>query len=212
MSITTYAELLTAVQSWLDRTDVAARAPDFVALGEAALNRTLRLRSMQASEALTLVQGERTVALPARFAEAVSLRVTVNTTEQHPTMLSLPQLDAQLRSTPGAPQAAAFGAQIEFDRPADAAYPVTLRYVRTLDLAADGTNTVLTAAPDAYLYSALVAAAPYLQEDARLGTWQTLLGQAVAELVLQDQRTQSKAVLTADAALLGRGHFDISGG
>ena len=42
MSITTYAELKTAIASWLNRDDLTSVIPDFIALTEAALNRDLR--------------------------------------------------------------------------------------------------------------------------------------------------------------------------
>ena len=45
-------------------------------------------------------------------------------------------------------------------------------------LATAGTNWLLTAAPDLYLYGALVESAPYLKEDARLQTWGQLFANA----------------------------------
>ena len=48
MAISNYSELQTAVANWLDRDDLTARIPEFIALAEARFNRVLRLRSMEA--------------------------------------------------------------------------------------------------------------------------------------------------------------------
>jgi hypothetical protein len=47
MSITTYAELQTAVANWLDHGLFAARIPEFIALFEACANRRLRVRQQE---------------------------------------------------------------------------------------------------------------------------------------------------------------------
>ena len=65
MSITTYAELQTAIASWLARSDLTASIPDFITLFEAAANRRLRVRQMESSTDLTPSSGE--VALPADY-------------------------------------------------------------------------------------------------------------------------------------------------
>jgi hypothetical protein len=44
MSITTYSELQQAIADWLERADLAARIPDFIALFEATANRLSRMR------------------------------------------------------------------------------------------------------------------------------------------------------------------------
>jgi hypothetical protein len=65
MSITTYAELQTAINSWLARTDLATNVPDFIANFEAAANRRLRVRQMETSTTLTPSSGS--VSLPADY-------------------------------------------------------------------------------------------------------------------------------------------------
>ena len=41
MAISTFTELKTAVDNWLARTDLAGRAPEFIALAEARMNREI---------------------------------------------------------------------------------------------------------------------------------------------------------------------------
>ncbi len=47
MSISTYAELQTAVGNWLNRADLTARIPEFIELFEARVKRDLRVRQME---------------------------------------------------------------------------------------------------------------------------------------------------------------------
>src|SRR5262249_15732181 len=65
MSITSYSELKTAVEGWLDHTLFTARVPDFIALFEATANRRLRTRWQEGSA--SLVPSARAVALPAAY-------------------------------------------------------------------------------------------------------------------------------------------------
>ena len=65
MSITTYTELQQAIADWLERADLAARIPDFIALFEATANRRLRLRQQEAVATLAPASGA--AALPADF-------------------------------------------------------------------------------------------------------------------------------------------------
>jgi hypothetical protein len=62
MAITTYAELKTAIENWLDHTLFTARIPEFIALFEACANRKLRARQQETSTNLTPSNGS--VALP----------------------------------------------------------------------------------------------------------------------------------------------------
>ena len=59
-----------------------------------------------------------------------------------------------------------------------AAYSINLYYYADLssDVTDDtATNLVLTAYPDLYLWGSLLMAAPFLNEDDRIGTWKGLL-------------------------------------
>src|SRR5215470_16731223 len=53
MSITTYAELQSAIGNWLDHSLFSARIPEFIALFEACANRRLRVRQQEATTNLT---------------------------------------------------------------------------------------------------------------------------------------------------------------
>jgi hypothetical protein len=60
------------------------------------------------------------------------------------------------------------------------------------------TNWLLASSPDIYLYGALLQAAPYLQDDARIQVWSSLYDRAMSELQTADDRGASSggALLT----------------
>ena len=52
------------------------------------------------------------------------------------------------------------------------------------------TNWLLTAAPDLYLYAALLESAPFLVDDKRIETWSGLYGRSMTSLLAQDARSR----------------------
>ena len=63
MAITTYVELQAAAANWLVRADLTTRIPEFIALAEARLNRTLRARLAEVEVSLSSTPGARIVLL-----------------------------------------------------------------------------------------------------------------------------------------------------
>lgn len=194
MAISTYAELIAAVQSWLHRSDLSAQAQNFVALGEAHLNRALRCPDMEAVAIVTAGTSDRYAALPSRFLEPLSLD-HLGESLQH--MTSAETARASLTAGAGFPCAYAVTSRIEFDRVPDQVYALTLSYVQSLDLHADGSNWLLTRHPDAYLFAALVESAPFIRDDDRLGLWMTRRDAAVREAGSSEMRRRP-AVLRTD--------------
>lgn len=68
MAITTYGELKTAVAAWLNKSNLTAVIPDFIALAEIDMRRDLRVAAMETLATGTL--GGNTLAHPDRFVEA----------------------------------------------------------------------------------------------------------------------------------------------
>ena len=79
--INTYATLQTAVANWLDRSDLTDRIPEFIALAEARMNRSLRLAIMLNVDETTLggadalVGGTRDYALPSGYLQMVDFHL-----------------------------------------------------------------------------------------------------------------------------------------
>jgi len=192
-TIATYTDLQNTVVEFLARDQDAsliARIPTFIQMCEAKLNRTLFVRQMEA-RATTLTTFGVTdceyIALPADFQSMRRVRLT--SASQRPTLdfMSAVQLD-QYRSQQGdvADQPlfyTMFGSEIELAPTPDGAYTVEIVYRQNIPpLATNGTNWLLTLAPDLYLYGALLESAPYIKKDERLETWGTLYGAALADL------------------------------
>lgn len=189
MSISTYDELIAAVGSWLARADLAAVTPDFVALAEARINRLIRTRDMETRATATTTAGSAYLALPGNFGGVRYVKLLSD-----PVRLLRPytpqQIDSLwLGSDVGQPQVyAVVGDAFRLAPAPDTAYTVEISYnrkVQTLS-SANPTNWLLTAHPDLYLYGALVAAAGYLGDDARVPVWKSQYDEALIELENQD--------------------------
>jgi hypothetical protein len=181
MAITTYSELKTAIANWLNRDDLTSVIPDFIALTEADIQRKVRHWRMEERSTATL--DARYTQLPDGFLEAVRFHLDV---DERPIELLTPLALQQRRQgnsdAGGKPQFyAIIAGQIEVWPTPDGSYTGELYYyARTATLTdSNTTNWVLTHFPDAYLYGALVHAAPYLVDDQRIGTWAALYQSAI---------------------------------
>jgi hypothetical protein len=196
MSIDSYAGLLQAVGDYAVRTDMGARAPEFVALAEARLNRVLRVRPMVGRTALSL--GAEYVSLPADYlgVRTLSLDGSPRGRLEFVTPDQMDQLKAS-RGAAGRPEAYAIaGTELRLHPAPDAAYGAELSYFRRLPpLASNTSNWLLAAAPDAYLYGALVQLG-ILTEDERLPAWSEAWNAAIGELTAADPAETLPPALT----------------
>lgn len=199
MAITTYAELVTSVQSWLHRSDLATQAVDFITLGEAHLNRNLRCPDMEATATVTTSISDRYSALPARFNEAVSLDYLGEPLRHYE---AADVARASMVNSAGLPTAFAVTSQIEFDRISDQAYSMTLSFVQRLDIASDVTNWLLTRHPDAYLFSAMAEAAPFIMDDDRVVLWTAKRDAAVMAAAGAEQARRPRVLRTSISGIL----------
>tara|TARA_R110000751_G_scaffold197261_1_gene302451 strand:+ start:2362 stop:2991 length:630 start_codon:yes stop_codon:yes gene_type:complete len=192
MAISTYSELQTAVANWLDRDDLAARIPEFIALCEARFNRSLRIRAMETLDiSVDTVSGTSTVALPTGYVQMrdISLITSPITQLQYLTPEIMNRLNAG--SFTGKPETYTIIANnILFGPTPDAVYDISMLYYKTFDALTDAapTNWVITNAPDVYLYGALLEAEPFLMNDQRVQLWATALTQSITTLQEQDNK------------------------
>lgn len=209
MAISTYAQLQTAVASWLNRSDLTTQIPDFITLAESALNRRLNLRVMTQEASLSTVASSRTVDLPTAFIEPLALwRLD---TDRVPLIFRLPET-MEISTTSGRPEYWAVDETIVFERPADAVYSLIFRYVKGFALSdTDTTNWLLTNHPDVYLFATLVEAAPYLRDDNLLAVWSARFERAVGEVMEKESRSRSLASLSTDLPVARRGWDWLTG-
>ena len=193
MAITTYDELKASIASWLNRDDLTAVIPDFIALAESGINRDLRHYKMVQRADATL--DSRYVQVPEDWLETMRFSITSGTTFRiEPTSIDdLVQLRQQNNDQSGRPRFYAnVGNEIEVFPTPDTEYAMQLMYYgKTPALSASNTyNWLLQDAPDAYLYGALVQSAPYLQDDVRTQVWASLYTNAIQSLQKSSDETR----------------------
>lgn len=190
MALSTYSDLQTAVANWLRRNDLAAAIPDFIALAEVRFSRELRLRSMETTA--TGTASGQTIAEPADLLKLQRLAITVSGAERELEYMS-PKSIGRYAGYTSTPQFfTTMNQQIVLGPAADASYPYTIYYIAKVPAlsSSNATNAILTNAPDVYLYAALLEAAPYLKDDARVTLWANAYQNAVQNLIQQDNEQQ----------------------
>jgi hypothetical protein len=201
MALTTYTELKTSIGDWLNRSDLTTAIPDFISLAEAQIERTLRTRQMivRANASFDAQYG----AVPSDFLETKSLKLTSTNPQTPLQFLSIDALDNEMTKYTASGKPKFFGVvggQFRIVPTPDSNYTTELTYYAKLTKLSSSvaTNWLLTSNPDIYLYGALLQAAPYLQDDARIQTWATLYERALNDLQTADDRGASSggALLT----------------
>ena len=185
MAITTYDELKASIANWLNRDDLAAVIPDFIALAEAGINRDLRHYKMIERADATL--DSRYVQIPADWMETVRFSITSGSTYRIELVSRDDMIEYRQKTlnASGRPRFYAnIGDTIEVFPTPDAEYGMQLQYYAKTPALSDtnADNWLLRDAPDVYLYGALVQSAPYLQDDARTQTWAALYSAALQSL------------------------------
>lgn len=193
MAITNYSELQTAVTSWSNSAIPSAIIPDLITLAEARFNRTLYLPQSETSATLTAAA---TIALPNDFRQLRNLYVDADS------KIQLVQVSpSALRSefpanATGRPRVfAIIDDQIVLGPSPDSGHDVEIVYYATIPALTVGspTNWLLTAAPDVYLFGALLQGQAYIRDDDAITLWKSALDEAMAELQVAGRRRQYSA-------------------
>ena len=198
MAISTYTELQTAVANWLDRDDLTARIPEFIALTEARFNRLLRIRSMETEADQATVAGTRSYSLPTDYRQMRTVHLTTSpiTAMSYITPEIMDRIWAG--STQGKPLSYTIkGNNIYVGPSPDVVYTIRFLYYKKISSLStlSPTNSILTDAPDVYLYGCLLEAEPFLQNDARVQLWATAFQQAITDIQEQDEKDRHSGEL-----------------
>jgi len=191
--IVDYASLQATVTEYLARdqdSTLIARIPTFIQLAEAKFNRQLFVRQMeQRSTALVNLTSDEPefISLPSDFQSMRRVRLSGVAGKPCLEFKSGVQLDEYrfgISDVAGQPRYfTVFGDEIELAPTPDDAYTIEMVYRQNIpSLVSNGTNWLLTIAPDLYLYAALLESAPYIKEDARIQTWGLGLTAALSDL------------------------------
>lgn len=189
MALSTYAELLTSIANWLNRDDLTSVIPDFVVLGEARINRDLRVRAMEETEEIFTVDGTATVALPTKFIAAKRLYISGSPNKILTYMTPEQMLARFPGSDTGEPRYYTIEeANFRFGPTPGSVYTIPVLYYKRLTALSSALNSVFTNNPDVYLQAALIEAWRYLKDEKRMADALELYRQAVHATHDTDQR------------------------
>lgn len=182
MAISDYGSLVTAVSNWLHRSDLAAQVPDFITLAELQMNSDIDSRAMESRTILTTTAGNEYITLPTDMMEMrrLLLQTSPTVTLKYVTPDEISS-DYATGRTDQPRVFAVIGGQVQLAPIPDAAYTIELTYKQRIPplSASSTTNWLITAWPNAYLYGALLAAQPYIVNDARLPTFEAMYRKAI---------------------------------
>lgn len=192
--LNSYSALKTEIAGWLDRDDLVTEIDTFIDLAEARHARDIRLRETLTRANLAISDGDRYVDLPADFLDIKSLRLLIPNVaygmRYYPNFhqVNVDQMTECSRNEAYTPSMFAIHEQIELDTEADQDYTAEIFYYTTVTPLSDSntSNEILVKAPDAYLYGALSATAPFLMNDERVQVWETLY-QGAIQGILADE-------------------------
>ena len=174
MALSTYSDLVAAVGTWLNRTDLASYAPDFIALAEERIYRNLRVKAMETALNETITGG--VVTVPADYIELKSAYLD-GSPAYALERLSVEEIYTKYptRASSAKPlYIAREGESFIFGPYPDGAYTLKgIYYARLAALSATNTSNWLTThAPSLVLFGALAEAAPFLKDDQRIMIWE----------------------------------------
>lgn len=213
MSITTYAELQTAVANWLHRDDLTAIIPDFIALAESRINCDLQANVKETDATLVTVIGQDYSALPTDFVSPIALNVLYSVgSVQEDVPQFLPQF-LNVSTAQSAPyQWAISGDVISYGQPLDQAYTIIFRYLGKFALSATATtNWLLTNHPDVYLWGSLLEAAIYAQDNDNMSLYGGKFENSLKFVKRKENRSRDVR-LRVDEALTSSGRSNILNG
>jgi hypothetical protein len=197
MSIATFAELKTAIGSWLGHELFADRYGDFITLFQAAACRRLKVRPMEMLTTLTPSFGA--AALPADYLGW--RRATVTSTPRTELTYVHPSYLQALYPTglSDLPRHFTIEASALKTRSSDSTAIELLYYAKT-PAVANALNWLLANHPDAYLFGSLAEAEAFGVNDERLPMWKSRRDEVLAEIASSEFRERGAMEIRAAGA------------
>lgn len=190
MGITSYSTLKSAIADWLLRDDLTAVIPSFISLAEAKFNR--RIRDYRMVKRVTFTIDAEYKDVPADWLQTVRfhLNTTPITTLEYVTPDQASEERIRLVSSGQTRFFSVIGEQFQFVPAPDSAGTGELTYYGKIPALSDAapSNWLLEYAPDAYLYGALMEAAPYLDDTDKMNVWGGLLEQSLQAIRVEGER------------------------
>ncbi|MGH6828605.1 MAG: phage adaptor protein [Rhizomicrobium sp.] len=202
----TYGGLEASIADWLNRADLTATIPDFIAAAEAQMSRRLLkdgpVRPMLARVDTTITA--EFVNVPADFMGVNTIYITGAPTASGLLRLQMaaPAEMNDLKSFQfevgdSLQRFAVVGASFQFWPWTGGSVPAELTYWQRIPALAQNIagNWLSASHPDAYLYGALLQAAPYLKDDGRVPMWSEAFETILSDIVAADKIERGAAEL-----------------
>lgn len=188
----TYTGLKASVADFLNRADLIGVVPDFITLAEAQMNRRLLkdgpVRPMLQRTDTTI--SSEFVPVPADFCGVSAFYVTEDNLQQltfcKPEQIVQKNSNTSAGGLTGNPMFySIIGGTFQFFPAPSAAMAAELTYWQRVPAlsATNATNWLLLNHPDAYLYTSLMQAGPYLKDNQSLTTWSTFATTIMDDIV-----------------------------
>ena len=181
MSLTTYSGLKASIANWLNRTDLAAEIPDFIALAEDRLSQEVRIPTIEKTISVIL-DSNGAFEIPADFLELKYAFYNNDPLQR----VSLNEL-REFTSTSGSPEIFAREERKFVFEPVPTmteSDKLIFIYYKNVPVLSDlnPTNELLETAPQLYLYGSLVEASNFLGSDS--SRWEANYQSALSRLIL----------------------------
>lgn len=189
MAITTYAQLKTAVVSWLDvaTTDFTSTIDDLVTVGEKRIFRETRTRDMETALSSVIAAG--VIALPTNYV-AMKFCYVDGTPVQALERRSAEWIYSKYpqRSSSSKPSFIAREAgNFIFGPYPDSTYTIKGSYYVRLGALSGTVNALFTANPDLYLFACLAESEPLIGRDSRIPLWEAKYQKILASVNAEDK-------------------------
>jgi len=191
MSIASYDELKTAVSSWTDRDDLTSRIPDFITLGEAYINRMLRIRPMERRVQASTVSGTSYYGLPPRYRQMRHMKLLTSPTTdlEYVTPERLDTIYAG--STNGKPRVyTVAGDEIRLGPTPDASYTMEMLYYQAFESLSSSkpSNWLMEEAQDLLLAATLSELGPFIRDEKAVIYWTQKRDNIIVNLTTEDSK------------------------
>ena len=164
MAIASYSELVSELQTWLNRADLSARIPTFIRLFEAKMNRRLRAPDMERTYSRSTIIGTDTYALNSAVRALRSAYIEDDSSNVYSYKI--------------------VGENIVIDPVPTGVFTLVYTGYAVLDGLNDGnpTNWLLDDHPDAYLVGTLEAAYAFERDEAAAASYAAALDGIIEEI------------------------------
>ena len=192
MTISTYANLQTAVKGWLQRASISFDStdyvPDLIRMGELYIFRHARTRDMESSISSTMSSG--TIAIPADYVAMKHCYLT--TTPVTPLQRKAADWIYTAYPTRSADDIPKFFATDNgyfiFGPYPDSDYTLNGTYYKRLTSISSSANALFTANPDLYLFAALAECKAWQKDMDYIKLWENKRDQILMDVNWEDTR------------------------